>query len=95
MTKEAAEVVRRAAVATGRTATVEQVEQVHGHLRQLLHERTGEKSGCVPILYGGSVKPENARDLLGLEVVDGALVGGASLNAASFLEILDAGIATA
>ena len=83
------------AIGTGRTATVEQVEQVHRHLRELLHGNSGARSEGTPILYGGSVKPDNARDLLGLEVVDGALVGGASLEAASFLEILDAGIATA
>ncbi|MEC9475690.1 MAG: triose-phosphate isomerase [Planctomycetota bacterium] len=83
------------AIGTGRTATVEQIEQVHRHLRELLQKGGGERSAGTPILYGGSVKPDNARDLLGLDVVDGALVGGASLDAASFLEILDAGIATA
>lgn len=83
------------AIGTGRTATVEQVEDVHQHLRELLQKKIGSASDGIPILYGGSVKPDNARDLLGLDVVDGALVGGASLKAASFLEILDAGIATA
>ncbi|MGE4618625.1 MAG: triose-phosphate isomerase [Planctomycetota bacterium] len=83
------------AIGTGRTATTEQVEEVHQHLRDLLREKKGSASDDVPILYGGSVKPDNARTLLALDVVDGALVGGASLNAASFLEILDAGIATA
>ena len=83
------------AIGTGRTATVEQVEEVHQQLRDLLQQKRGAESDAIPILYGGSVKPDNARSLLGLDVVDGALVGGASLDAASFLEILEAGIATA
>jgi len=83
------------AIGTGRTATVEQVSEVHQQLRDLLQQKRGAESEAVPILYGGSVTPENARSLLDLDVVDGALVGGASLDAASFLEILEAGIASA
>ncbi len=83
------------AIGTGRTATVEQVEEVHRYLRDRLEEIRGSSANEVPILYGGSVKPDNAESLLGIEGVDGALVGGASLEAESFLGILDAGIATA
>jgi triosephosphate isomerase len=60
-----------------------------------LRQRNESSADQVPILYGGSVKPDNAEALLGIDGVDGALVGGASLEAESFLGILDAGIATA
>ncbi len=81
------------AIGTGVTATVEQVAEVHGFLRNRLCELRGAGAEATPLLYGGSVKAENAADLLGLDDVDGALVGGASLEAKSFLEIVDAGIA--
>ena len=81
------------AIGTGVTATVEQVAEVHGFLRNRLCELRGEGAQATPILYGGSVKAENANDLLGLDDVDGALVGGASLEAESFLGIVDAGFA--
>ena len=81
------------AIGTGVTATVEQVAEVHGFLRNRLCELQGEGAQATPILYGGSVKAENAADLLGLDDVDGALVGGASLEAESFLGIVDAGFA--
>ena len=71
---------------------MEQVEEVHGFLRETLREKWREGADEIPLLYGGSVKADNAGDLLGLDDVDGALVGGASLNAASFLGIVDAGI---
>ena len=80
------------AIGTGVTAAVEQVEEVHGFLRETLREKWREGADEIPLLYGGSVKADNAGDLLGLDDVDGALVGGASLNAASFLGIVDAGI---
>ncbi len=83
------------AIGTGRTATVDQVEEVHLYLRDQLRQRNDLLADQVPILYGGSVKPDNAEALLGIDGVDGALVGGASLEAESFLGILDAGIATA
>ena len=83
------------AIGTGRTATTQQVEEVHRHLREVLRRARGASADEVPILYGGSVKPDNAQALLGIDGVDGALVGGASLSSASFLGILDAGIATA
>jgi len=69
------------AIGTGKTATPEQAQEAHAFIRGLLD---------VPILYGGSVKPENAAELLGQPDVDGALVGGASLEAASFAAIVEA-----
>jgi triosephosphate isomerase len=75
------------AIGTGRTPTVEQVAEVHTALRQALRQRFGEQAETVQLLYGGSVKPENARQLMHAADVDGALVGGASLKAADFLAI--------
>ena len=76
------------AIGTGRTPTIPQVEEVHTALRQGLTKRFGQAlAGQVRLLYGGSVKPDNARDLMHAEGVDGALVGGASLKAADFLKI--------
>jgi triosephosphate isomerase (TIM) len=69
------------AIGTGRTATPEQAEEVHAFIRGLLD---------VPLLYGGSVKPENAEELLAQPDVDGALVGGASLEVESFAAICEA-----
>lgn len=74
------------AIGSGRTATAAQVAEVHALIRQLLGKAT--KNGeAVRILYGGSVKPANAAELLGVANVNGALVGGASLNAGDFLAI--------
>lgn len=79
------------AIGTGKVATPEQAEQVHSALRQLLQTRyNGEIADSVRIQYGGSVKPENAAELLGQPNIDGALVGGASLKADSFLGIIRA-----
>jgi len=78
------------AIGTGRTATPAQAEEVHGFLRGRLRERWGEAAETVRIQYGGSVKPDNARELLGQPNVDGALVGGASLQADAFLAIVKA-----
>ena len=77
------------AIGTGRTPTVEQVEAVHGRIHELLAERFSN-GGSVPVLYGGSVKPSNAAELLHARGVDGALVGGASLKAADLLPIVRA-----
>ena len=75
------------AIGTGLTPTPKDVEEVHGFIRQKLTERLkGEGSG-VRILYGGSVKPSNAAELMAVPNVNGALVGGASLKAADFLAI--------
>ena len=77
------------AIGTGRTPTVEDVEAMHDAIRGLLVELYGEVAGPnIRILYGGSVKPENARELLAPANVGGALVGGASLTAESFLGIV-------
>ena len=77
------------AIGTGRTATPEQAEQMHSYIRRLLHEKYGEEnSSRVLILYGGSVKPENMAALMQKPNVDGALVGGASLRAESFSQIV-------
>ncbi len=74
------------AIGTGRTPTVAEVASVHARIRAGLEERIKGGAG-VRILYGGSVKPATARELLSVENVDGALVGGASLNAADFWSI--------
>jgi triosephosphate isomerase len=76
------------AIGTGKVATPEQAEEVHAELRGLLSKHYNDKSSAnVRILYGGSVKPSNAKDLLSQPNIDGALVGGASLNADDFLGI--------
>ncbi len=77
------------AIGTGRTPTVEQVEAVHGRIHDLLTARFSN-GASVPVLYGGSVKPSNAAELLHARGVDGALVGGASLKAHDFLPIIRA-----
>jgi triosephosphate isomerase len=77
------------AIGTGKTATPGQVEEVHRFIRNLLSSEFGEEAGAYArILYGGSVKPANSKELLSLPNVDGALVGGASLKAADFIEII-------
>ena len=80
------------AIGTGETATPEDASQAHGMLRARLVEALGaEGAEAIPILYGGSVKPGNATELLGAPHVGGVLVGGASLDAASFASIAEAG----
>ena len=76
------------AIGTGKVASPEQAEEVHLALRKLIAERyNGEIAQATPIQYGGSVKPDNAKELLGQPDIDGALVGGASLKADQFLGI--------
>jgi triosephosphate isomerase len=76
------------AIGTGKVATPEQAEEVHADLRNLLAKRYNEQlAGGVRILYGGSVKPSNAGELLGQANIDGALVGGASLKTDDFIGI--------
>jgi triosephosphate isomerase (TIM) len=78
------------AIGTGLTATPEQAQNAHAHLRNWLRNRyTSEVAEATRIQYGGSVKPENARELMAQPDIDGALVGGASLKAESFGDILD------
>ncbi|WP_188946008.1 triose-phosphate isomerase [Polymorphobacter multimanifer] len=78
------------AIGTGRTPTPEDVAAMHAHVRAALVDRFGAAGAGVAILYGGSVKPDNAALLLGVPEVGGALVGGASLTAASLLAIVKA-----
>lgn len=74
------------AIGTGRTPTVTDVATVHGHIRAELRKKVADPT-AIRILYGGSVKPGNARELLQVENVDGGLIGGASLAAADFWAI--------
>ena len=76
------------AIGTGLTPTLEQIEEVHRAVRAAMIERLGLAVAATPILYGGSVKPDNAREILAVPEVGGALVGGASLKAADFLGII-------
>ncbi len=76
------------AIGTGLTPTVPEVEAVHVSIRGVLVEKFGQDGARIPILYGGSVKPSNAAELLAAREVGGALVGGASLKSADFLKII-------
>jgi triosephosphate isomerase len=78
------------AIGTGLTPTPEDVAEVHGFLRERLLSRYGSAGPGIRILYGGSVKPANAKELMAVPNVNGALVGGASLKAAEFLAIAGA-----
>jgi triosephosphate isomerase (TIM) len=78
------------AIGTGRVASAEQAQEAIAFIRALVGDRDKEAAKDVRILYGGSVTPENASELLGLADVDGALVGGASLHAESFAAIVTA-----
>jgi triosephosphate isomerase len=79
------------AIGTGKTASTEQAQEMHAHIRSVLKNQYGEIiSEQISILYGGSVKANNARELFNSKDVDGGLVGGASLNAAEFIEIIKA-----
>jgi len=75
------------AIGTGLTPTVGDVEQIHRFIREFLMARFSREGARIRILYGGSVKPSNARELMAVANVNGALVGGASLKAADFLAI--------
>lgn len=78
------------AIGTGLTPTVDDVAEVHGAIRRDLAARFGDEGRKMRILYGGSVKPDNAKALMSVGDVNGALVGGASLKASDFLAILRA-----
>ena len=78
------------AIGTGRTPTAADVEEMHAAIRARLGQLLGGEAARVRILYGGSVKPSNARELLHIADVDGALVGGASLTAKDFVPIIEA-----
>ena len=79
------------AVGTGKTATPEMAQEVHARLRAQLAEKNAIAAGTVQILYGGSMKPDNAADLMAQPDIDGGLIGGAALKAADFLAIIHAG----
>jgi triosephosphate isomerase len=77
------------AIGTGRTATPDQAQEVHHFVREWIAESfSRETADLIRILYGGSVKPDNAKDLMSRPDIDGALVGGASLKADSFIPII-------
>jgi triosephosphate isomerase len=79
------------AIGTGETATPEDAQDAIGQIRDLLRELGGEDfAGAVRILYGGSVKPDNVAEIMAQEDVDGALVGGASLEVESFMQLVEA-----
>lgn len=79
------------AIGTGKTATTQQAQEMHAHLRAVMATKFGKKSANkISILYGGSVKAENAAELFGSADVDGGLVGGASLVAQDFIKIIKA-----
>ena len=78
------------AIGTGHTPTLAQIAEVHAAIRAAVIQRLGQGAARAPILYGGSVKPENAADILSTPEVGGALVGGASLTAETFLKIVRA-----
>ncbi len=75
------------AIGTGRSASTAQAQEVHAYIRQVIAEQAPEVAESVQIVYGGSVSPENAQDLFAQPDIDGGLVGGASLNAESFVRI--------
>jgi triosephosphate isomerase len=81
------------AIGTGHNATPQQAQEAHAHLRRELRRLAGPIAESVRILYGGSIRPENAGELMSQPDVDGGLVGGASLKAASFLKIIRAALA--
>jgi triosephosphate isomerase (TIM) len=78
------------AIGTGRTASPQQAQEVHAYLRSRIAAQDAKMAGRLRILYGGSVKASNARELFAMADVDGGLVGGASLSADEFLEICSA-----
>lgn len=78
------------AIGTGRVASADDILSAHALVRELLSAQLGSAANSIPILYGGSVKPGNAQSILGLDNVNGLLVGGASLQAESFASIIRA-----
>lgn len=79
------------AIGTGKTATAEQAQDMHAHIRKVIEDKYGkEVASDTSILYGGSCKPENAKEIFSKPDVDGGLIGGAALKADSFLGIIEA-----
>jgi triosephosphate isomerase len=83
------------AIGTGMTATPAQAQEVHAFLRQRIAAQSPDVAAGVQILYGGSMKPDNALELMSQSDIDGGLIGGASLKASDFLAICQAGDANA
>jgi len=81
------------AIGTGKTASCEQAEEVHAMIRKVLAGYNQEMADSTRILYGGSVKPENSKELFASDNIDGGLIGGASLNVESFASICDNAVA--
>jgi triosephosphate isomerase len=81
------------AIGTGNTATCEQAEDVHSSIRQILAGYNHELANTTRILYGGSVNPENSKELFGSDNIDGGLIGGASLDVDSFMNICENAVA--
>ena len=79
------------AIGTGKTCSSEDAENMCKEIRNIINEKYGEISQKIRILYGGSVKPSNAGEILSKENIDGVLVGGASLKASDFIEVIKAG----
>ena len=77
------------AIGTGLTPTISEIDEIHSNIRNMLTNYVGKNSDKISILYGGSVNSKNASEILSLKNVDGALVGGASLNAREFCKIID------
>ena len=77
------------AIGTGLTPTISEIDKIHSNIRNMLTKYVGKNSDKISILYGGSVNSKNASEILSLKNVDGALVGGASLNAREFCKIID------
>ena len=79
------------AIGTGKTATAEQAQDMHAHIRNVVAQKYGkELADNTSILYGGSCKPSNAKELFAKPDVDGGLIGGAALKADSFMGIIEA-----
>ncbi len=78
------------AIGTGKTASPEQAQEIHAFIRKLLSDKFGDLANETSILYGGSCKPANAKELFANKDVDGGLIGGAALKAQDFLDIINA-----
>ena len=78
------------AIGTGKTASPEQAQSVHAFIRQRVADQSGQVADGLRILYGGSVKPDNAAELFSMNDIDGGLIGGAALKSSDFLAICDA-----
>jgi len=78
------------AIGTGKTATPQQAQDIHKNIREMIAQRSGKIAEGIRILYGGSVKPNNALELFSMPDIDGGLIGGASLKADDFMAIIEA-----